>query len=164
MHQLADNFIWISTTCMGLVLTGSILYRIWKGKPLLRRAPGRSLFTESQVSGTSFRTWYSKLAAARYALVVSVTQEHLIVYPIFPFNLFFLPEICGLEYTIPLARLREVKSARWLGRDGVEVAFATSEDRQERFWLRLRRRDAFLDLLQASLPGQAHPPAAADAR
>jgi hypothetical protein len=151
MRQFHDHLYWYIQGFFLLMLVISVLYRIQKGKPLHHRNPDESLFAERLVSGTSFRTWFSRIGGARRSLVVALTPEHLIVRPIFPFTLLFIPELFGLENTIPLTHLREVKDSRLWGRDGVEITFENTGGAPERLWLRLRRREAFYHALHASL-------------
>ncbi|HEX5182944.1 MAG TPA: hypothetical protein VFW19_07305 [Allosphingosinicella sp.] len=84
----------------------SILYRRRAGKPIHPHLPPNAAFAERGASGP----WASR------CLLVAVTDEAFMVTPFFPFNLMFLPEIYGLEVTIPLHAIRSVTiSDRWLG-------------------------------------------------
>jgi hypothetical protein len=75
--------------------------------------------------------------------MVAITPESLSVVPKFPFNLMFLPEICGLERTIPV---RAISNASRLNGTGVGnnvlVAFGGSELR-----LKVRNPEAFVAAL-----------------
>ena len=129
---------------IGFVVAASAYYRKSKGKPVWYRDDQDALFLEKRASGNSHRTWYTELGGARNALAVAVTPTHFVVRPLFPFNLMFLPEIYGLEATVPLDRVRSAKPIQRFGQDAVEVEFEDADGRSERFTLGLRRRDEFL--------------------
>lgn len=86
----------------------SIAYRNARGKPVLFFGVPDASYQQRTASGYSHRSWLSKLGGASGCLVVAVADEHQIIRPFF-FNLFFLPEIYGLEYEVPLHRFREAK-------------------------------------------------------
>jgi hypothetical protein len=135
-----------SAAYFGGALLLSVIDRRRRGKPLWYDDPPAPLFKERFASGYSHRTWYAKAGGARNALVVIVTHEALIVRPLFPFHLFFrLPELLGLEHTIPAARLGDVTPTE----DAPEVAFENVGGEAERLTLRLSRRDDFLKALSA---------------
>ena len=143
-------FIWgFIAVCawIGLVITVSIFYRRSRGKPIWYRDDEDALFLEKRASGNSHRTWYTKLGGARNALAVAVTPSHLVVRPLFPFNLMFLPEIYGLEATVPLDQVRAIEHGRQFGRDVVDVEFEGASGEVERYSLGLRRQDEFLSAL-----------------
>ena len=83
---------------------------------------------------------------ARNCLLVAVTDKALSVVPKFPFNLMFLPEIYGLERTIPLRNIRDVRRLRGLGLgNNVAVDYGETELR-----LKVRNPQAFIDALAHS--------------
>lgn len=130
-----------------LWIGASIFYRKSKGKPIFPRKPEHPVFFESSGSGHSNRNFLTKLGGARNCLSVAVTEDSLIVQPIFPFNLMFLPEIYGLEYNIPRKNIRTiVEKKAFLGRI-VTLEFATSDGEQHSIELRLRGMDQFLKAL-----------------
>jgi hypothetical protein len=125
----------------------SIFYRKSKGKPIFPRKPENTLFFESSGSGHSNRNLITKLGGARNCLSVAVTKDSLIVQPIFPFNLMFLPEIYGLEYNIPRKNIQTiVEKKAFLGRI-VVLEFSTSGGERHSIELRLRGMDQFLAAL-----------------
>jgi hypothetical protein len=77
-------------------------------------------------------------------LSVAITENALIVQPIFPFNLFFLPEIAGLEYNIPKGAIRAVAENNAFLGSTVTVDFTTPELGERSITLRLRNTDQFL--------------------
>ena len=132
---------------IGLVIGASIIYRLSKGKPIWYRDPPNNLFLEKRASGNSRRAWYTQLGGARNALAVAVTPEHLIIRPLFPFNLMFLPEVYGLEAVIPIGRIRSVEVGRHFGQKVINVDFEQSSGEIEGYSLALRQQDRFLDSL-----------------
>ena len=134
--------VWIA-----LVIAASVVYRKSNGKPVWYRKAEDALYAEKWASGNSHRTWYTKLGGARNALSVAITPSHLVVRPLFPFNLMFLPEVYGLEATVPLDRVRAVEPGRQFGRDVVDVEFEGASGEVERYTLGLRRQDEFLTAL-----------------
>ena len=89
-------FIWIA----GWILI-SVLYRLKAGKPIFPRAPKTAVFSEGWVSGRSLANILTRMGGAKNCLLVYVADGMLTVVPVFPFNLMFLPEIFGLELTVP---------------------------------------------------------------
>lgn len=93
-------FLWIA----GWVLI-SIVYRLKVGKPIFPRASKTAVFSEAWVSGRSLASILTRLGGAQNCLLVYVADGMLTVVPVFPFNLMFLPEIFGLELTVPTTRV-----------------------------------------------------------
>lgn len=147
MAEPPDWLFLIPLVWIALVIAASVVYRKSKGKPVWYRDVENALFVEKRASGNSHRTWYSKLGGAQNALAVAVTPSHLVVRPLFPFNLMFLPEIYGLEATVPLDRVRTIEPGRQFGREVVDVEFQDANGGVERYSLGLRRQDEFLNAL-----------------
>lgn len=101
----------LATGWIALVIAASIVYRRIKGKPIFRRPIEHPLFLETWRSGRSLRSLVARFGGARNCLWVAVTGDSLRVGPYFPFNLMFLPEIYGLECTIPGSAVRSVARA-----------------------------------------------------
>lgn len=119
------------------VFAVSAIIRRRSGKPVVPRVPAGALYVDKWASGR----WASN------CLLVTVTDEALSVVPKFPFNLGFLPEIYGLEHTIPLRSIREARRIRgiWVGLglgNNVAVDYGERELR-----LRVRSPQAFIDAL-----------------
>src|SRR5688500_18299687 len=85
-------FAWLLT-----VVAVSVLYRLTRGKPLLRPRVPDALFSQNWCSGRSLRNVVTRLGGASGCLWVTVTRDELLVGSHFPFTLMFLPEIYGLE-------------------------------------------------------------------
>ncbi len=87
--------VWFPFLAVGwivFVIGVSIVFRRSRGKPLFPKVPVDAIYVEKSASGR----WASN------CLLVAVTQKALSVVPKFPFNLMFLPEVYGLERTIPI--------------------------------------------------------------
>jgi hypothetical protein len=130
-----------------LWIGASIVYRKSRGKPIYPRKPDHTLFFESYGSGNSNRNLLTKLGGASNCLSVAVTKDSLIVRPIFPFNLMFLPEIYGLEYEIPRRNIRSVVEKKGFLGKITTLEFSTSDGEQHSIDLRLRGMDQFLQAL-----------------
>ena len=111
--QFMQDHFWAFYTAavvwVALVAIASVVYRKAKSKPLRIVEPANPLFMERWTSGRSLHNFVSRLGGARNCLFVAVTQNDLIVRPHFPFTLFFLPEIYGLEIVAPRSAVRGVE-------------------------------------------------------
>lgn len=118
------------------VVGASIAFRRWKGKPVFPKIPADAIYVDKWASGR----WASN------CLLVTVTGKTLSVVPKFPFNLMFLPEIYGLERTIPLNSIRDVRRLRSLGIfNNIAVDYGDAELR-----LKVRKPDAFVGAIGRS--------------
>jgi hypothetical protein len=118
------------------VIGASIVFRRNRGKPVFPTVPTGALYVDKRASGR----WASN------CLLVAITEDALSVVPKFPFNLMFLPEIYGLERTIPLPNIRDVRRLRGFGLgNNVAVDYGEAELR-----LKVRSPQAFLDALAHS--------------
>jgi hypothetical protein len=120
------------------MLAASVLYRKAKGKTLRVYAPELALFEERWTSGRSLRNFWSRIGGAQNCLYVALSQDELMVRPHFPFSLLFLPEIYGLEVTVPRSGVRvdEVKSGILGNR--VLLTVETSPGKRHQLELKLR--------------------------
>jgi hypothetical protein len=91
---------WAAFGWVLFVIALSVIYRLRKGKPILRPKSLTDRFSETWRSGSSHRNLLTRLGGARNCLWITVTDEEILVGLHFPFNLMFLPEIYGLEYRI----------------------------------------------------------------
>ena len=118
------------------VIGMSVVFRWNKGKPVFPTLPDGAVFVDKSASGR----WASN------CLLVAVTDEALSVVPKFPFNLMFLPEIYGLERTIPVGSILKVQQLRGFGLgNNVSVDYGAATLR-----LRVRNPKAFVDALAGS--------------
>lgn len=130
----------------------SLAYRKMQGKPIFYSRPPSLRFRQWNASGHSHRSWFTRLGGANGCLVVQVTNTELDIHPFVPFNWFFLPEIYGLEYRIPLNQvLSAVIVKKFLG-TRVEVEFITKGRTPEKVSLFLKRPEEFLAAI-GHLPG-----------
>ncbi len=131
---IAFPFLWI-----GGLIAASVAYRLSADKPIFPRVPKNSPFKERAASGWNDGSVLGRLGGANNCLLVVVTDRALIVSPFFPFNLMFLPELLGLELSVPLSNIRRVEVRRRLLRSSLIVE--TSDGR--RIGLHLREPEAF---------------------
>jgi len=78
--------------------------------------------------------------------MVVLTPERLVIAPLFPFTLIFLPEIYGLDHDLDISAIREVVDRT--GLLGRRITLTYAGPRLRRVELRLRHPDAFLDGLR----------------
>ena len=129
----------------------SIRYRQSHGKPIVFRDVPGAQFIEKKASGHSHRTWYTRLGGAKGCLIVAVKDGRLIIRPVFPFNMLFMPEIYGLESEAALNQVKRVERDR----SSVRLGFQDTSGVEQDVTLYLRNPQAFLDalgLLSASKP------------
>jgi len=131
---IAFPFLWI-----GGLIAASVAYRQSAGKPIFPRVPKNSPFKERAASGWNDGNFFGRLGGANNCLIVVITDQALIVSPFFPFNLMFLPELLGLELTVPLSKIRRIEAHRRFFRPALIVE--TSDGR--RIGLYLREPEAF---------------------
>ncbi len=133
----------------------SILYRKKKGKPFFATIPEGARFVKKRASGRSNRNLLAKLGGADKCLLVVVTNDALIVCPHFPFTLSFLPEMFGLEGTIPKSAIRQVTAHSGLFGSSIGVEFEDPASGRgiEKLELRLRSPEDFQRALAEGTPG-----------
>jgi len=142
-------FTWFPLLAFGwliLAIAASILFRRRRGKPIFPGTPPNALFSERGCSGRSLDTLWGRIGGARNCLMVVLAPGHLVVTPVFPFTLIFLPEIYGLDHDLDISAIREVVDHTGLLGRRITLTYAGS--RLRRVELRLRDPDAFLDGLR----------------
>lgn len=147
---LEANFALLFAICLAwvaLVVAASAIYRTSRGKPVLTRAPNEPVFLERWTSGRSLRNVLTRLGGARNCLLVAVTRDALVIRPHFPFTLLFLPEVYGLDWTIPRSSIQSVEQVEGLMGARLLVAFLSGEGNTERVELILRQSEQFRQAL-----------------
>src|SRR5215207_1019459 len=107
-----DNFkllIIISLVGNALVILASIFYRRWKGKRKLAIPDFALTFSEKWASGFSHQNRLTKLGGASNCLVIELSKQALVIRPMFPFKLAFMPEVYDLEHYIPKDKIRHLQ-------------------------------------------------------
>jgi hypothetical protein len=143
---LKDNFkllFIISIAGTLLVVLASIVYRTLKGKHLPAVPEQDIKFTERWVSGVSHKNLLTKLGGASNCLSVTLSRNALIVRPMFPFNLMFLPEVYDLEHFIPRSKIKRIQMDEH-GKAGSIIIEFESDSGERRVKLMLRKREEFL--------------------
>ena len=139
-----DNFtvlfaVGIVTTAVAVAL--SIVYRVTKRKSIVSIPEQDVLFKERWASGFSQKNLLTKLGGAGNCLSITLSRNALIIRPMFPFNLMFLPEVYDLEHVIPRSAIKNIEFDGPNGR-GILLEFESHGGRK-RFELSLRRREEF---------------------
>jgi hypothetical protein len=125
----------------------SVLYRKLSGKGLFAVVPDQSAFVERRTSGRSLRNLLTKIGGARGCLLVAVTKDILLVRPHFPFTLFFLPEVYGLDLAVPRRAISRVERRSGVFGRSVVIEFENASGRSEKIALSLRDADGFVAAL-----------------
>ncbi|HEX4739079.1 MAG TPA: hypothetical protein VH331_16120 [Allosphingosinicella sp.] len=129
-----DWFFWISWGCPTLGALLSILYRRRAGKPIFPKVPADVRYVDRRGSAPF----------ASNCLLVWVTADTLEIVPYFPFTLMFLPEVYGLERSIPISTIRDVKRPRF----SLSNVIVTYGDEDRRLRLTVRRPNDLVAALQ----------------
>jgi hypothetical protein len=135
----------------------SLVYRRVRGKPLVYAKLAGTKYRQTNASGRSHRSWITSLGGASGCLVVQVTADELDIHPFPPFNWFFLPEIYGLEYRVPLSSVRSAELRKGFFRKAVDVVMTTPARGDEKITLYLAYPEEFLTALGERVTGR--PPA-----
>jgi hypothetical protein len=133
----------ISIVTTVIVIVASIVYRTINGKnyPVI---PEQDItFAERWVSGASQKNSLTKLGGASNCLSVTMSRNALVIRPMFPFNLMFLPEVYDLEHAIARSDIQRIEPNATSGSASVLVEFE-SNGLKKRIELVLKRRDEFL--------------------
>lgn len=122
----------------------SLFYRIWRRKPVFRLGLGRPDFVTYFASGGR----RAGLRAQR-CLIMAIDDGKVVISPWFPFNMFFFPELLGLEDTIPLSNVIQVcEFPRRFWGTRIEVSWIDSQSREITGSYIVPSADRFLDELK----------------
>jgi len=143
--QLFFSFFGFCAAWIVFWLVVSAYMRTKSGKPLFPALPSTAEFKESRCSGRSLKNLLTRIGGAHRALLVYVKDGELVVTPFFPFNLLFLPEIYGLDYTIPTRSISKLE--RKLSLFGEKVVLRFENDTPASVELRVRNTDALVRAL-----------------
>ena len=139
------------------LIVASIIYRVSRGRPVLAwSVPGAS-FLERFASGHSGGRLIA-VGRARSCLLVAIASGQVLVRPLFPFNLMFLPEIFGIELEIPIEKVERVKLKEGLWRS-VELRYQDGDGSLNDVVLQLRQPEDFVAQLKNASEGAAAPDA-----
>lgn len=127
-----------------LIVGVSIVYRLRRGKPLLRPHLPDARFLETWRSGRSLRNAITRLGGASGCLWIAVTDAELLIGPHFPFNLMFLPELYGLEYRLRGDQILSVEpNPSLLSSKRVLLTFRNADGTEEAVQLHLMDVEGF---------------------
>ena len=87
------------------------------------------------------------MGGAKNCLNIAIADKRLYVFPIFPFNLMFLPEIYNLEHVIPLDQIESVELKKGVVGNSLELTFQ-SNGKTKAIKLRLKKIEEFINVLQ----------------
>jgi hypothetical protein len=139
-----------------VAILASIFYRAWKGKKHLAIPEFDLKFSEKWVSGSSNKNRLTKLGGASNCLAVELSKNALVIRPMFPFNLAFLPQVYDLEHFIPTNKIKSVEPDGTGDKGRVIVEFESAGG-VNRIELSLKKRQEFLRAVGASFGRQPVP-------
>jgi hypothetical protein len=149
MNELFDQFFdfafYGAIVWLVIVIFVSILYRARKARQFPSIPEGTVQFREKWVSGRSLKNLFTRFGGASNVLNVMVGRGYLVIRPVFPFNLMFIPEFTDLEHVVPIARIIEVKEIQSLGKEGIIIRFQNESRRESEVELYLRNPESFLE-------------------
>jgi len=138
----------IAVVLLLMLMAGSVIYRLYKTKPLLKPDFPDARFTETWSSGQSNRNILAQLVGAKSFLWIIVTRDHLHVSPHFPFNLMFLPEAFGWDHRIPGKTIMDVRETSYdSDQRGVLIQYRHATGDEERLELQVSDIPALMKAL-----------------
>jgi hypothetical protein len=149
VHQNFDTLFIGSLLWVAFWLSASVVYRIWRQKPIFATQAHGALFAETWTSGHSNRNIFTKLGGARNCLYVSVTPSEVQIQPHFPFTLMFLPELLGMELSITRSHIKSIEPKHGLLRGGLLVSFWSEGEGARSIQLTLRKPQEFLNAIRS---------------
>jgi hypothetical protein len=144
--------LFLAVVSNAVVILASIFYRAWKGKKHLAIPEFDLRFSEKWVSGSSNKNRLTKLGGASNCLAVELSKNALVIRPMFPFNLAFLPQVYDLEHFIPTNKIKSVQPDGTGDKGSVIVEFESAGG-EKRIELLLKKRQEFLRAVGTS-PGR----------
>lgn len=128
-------------------------WMLWKRKKSGFTLPKASdpdvVFCERFASGSSHKTWLTRLGGASNCLTVIVTRSQLAIKMFFPFSAF--ASRCDLEHLIPIS---DITSLTPKGRI-TELEFRRSDGTRRTLSLRLRKTNGFMRAIQEQTHGKS---------
>ena len=151
MNELFDQYfdyaLYGAIAWVIFIIFASLLYRAGKGKQFPAFPEGTVRFHEKWVSGRSLKNLFTRFGGARKVLDVTVGRGYLLIRPVFPFNLMFLPEFTDLEHVVPIDRIIEVKEIESFGQQGVFIRFQSESRTGKDVELYLRNTASFIEVM-----------------
>lgn len=142
IHVMGGAFI------LAVLIQGGIFFCLhWRRKKRGLKFPRKKddgvLFYERFASGSSYRSWITRMGGAHNCLTVIVTESHLHLTSFFPFSLIL--HSYDLEHSIRREDILDVSP------EGVHsiVTFKRANGREGKIKITLRKDRAFLDTLNA---------------
>ena len=139
-----DNFFLLFAIALvwNVVVVGFLLWkRKRRGLVLPRSTDPEVVFSERFASGSSHKSWITRLGGAKNCLTVIVTKSQLAITTFFPFTAF--AGIYDLEHLIPLSDINGVAPRGKI----TEIEFMRRDGTRCKVSLRLRNTGGFLQAL-----------------
>ena len=145
---LQHNFHWLFLFCVAWLVVG-IVWRYFRHKrtglvfPQNLQEPIR--FEERAASGSSDKTWLTRIGGARHCLRVTVTDAEVWIRPFFPFNI--LAQEFDLEHRIARASITSIQPTQSAFVRAILVEYRDERGQPHRLTLVLKKPDDFLSAL-----------------
>lgn len=140
-----DNFFLLFALAL-IWNVAAVAFMLWKrkrrGLALPKAGDSDVVFSERFSSGSSDKSWMTRLGGASNCLTVIVTKSHLAITTFFPFTAF--AGIYDLEHLVPLSAIRSVTPK---GR-ATEVVFQRNDGDRRKVTLRMRDSTGLLQALK----------------
>ena len=121
-------------------------FMLWKRKKrglvLPKPSDADVVFSEQYVSGSSNKSWKTRLGGASNCLTVIVTNTHVAITTFFPFTAF--AGFYDLEHLIPISDITDIEPK---GRN-TKIEFKVGDGTNRKLSLRLRNTPSFVQALQ----------------
>ena len=144
LKLVSDNFFLLFAIALVWNMVG-VVFLLWKrkgrGLVLPRSTDPEVVFSERFASGSSHKSWITRLGGANHCLTVIVTKSQLAITTFFPFTAF--AGIYDLEHLIPISDITRVAPRSKI----TEIEFMRSDGTRRKVSLRLRNTGGFLQAL-----------------
>lgn len=151
LRLVFDNFFLLIAFAVAWNVAG-VGFMLWKrkGKGLVFPKPTDPgvVYSERFASGSSHKSWRTRLGGANNCLTVIVTDSHLAITTFFPFTAFL--DMYDLEHLIPLPEITDLSPRGKV----IDVAFRRSDGTPGKVTLRLRNTAGFLHALRQQSGGR----------
>lgn len=145
LHRLVfENFFLL----IGIAIAWNIIvfgFMLWKrnqrGLIMPKTTDPDVVFAERFASGSSHKSWMTRLGGASNCLTVIVTHSHLAITTFFPFTA--MAGYCDLEHLVPISNLTGVVQKGRM----IEIEFKLGDGTHRKLSLRLHDNSGFLRAL-----------------
>lgn len=149
---LEENFSLFFALCLAWVLGASLFFafrRKARGSTHPAIEISKLKFLEKFVSGFSHKSLFTRFGGARNALVVTVSNDAVLIEPVALLKWIMPMGFNDLEHYIPKANIVNVRTASSFGRGSIQIEFRSNDGTKKTVELILRKPQEFLAALTA---------------